>query len=83
MLKERKLTKPVTLVVAIEAAQHEALRYIAYREKRSLAAIARKALDNHIKAKLDQYPKETLVLGPMETLKVEATTGVVKARRAG
>ena len=71
---ERKLRKPVTLVVAIEAAQHDALRYIAYREKRSLAAIAREALDNYIKQKLDQYPEGALEFGTVETLKVEAAT---------
>lgn len=73
-IMERKLGKPVTLVVAIEAAQHDALRYIAYREKRSLAAIAREALDNYIKRKLDQYPKGALEFGSVETLKVEAAT---------
>ncbi len=41
---ERKLTAPVTLFAAIEAAQHEALREIAFTERRSLADVVREAL---------------------------------------
>ena len=41
---EQKLTAPVTLFAAIEAAQHEALREIAFAERRSLADVVREAL---------------------------------------
>ena len=41
---EKKLTAPVTLFAAIEAAQHEALREIAFLERRSLADVVREAL---------------------------------------
>ena len=51
MAVERKLEAPVTLFAAIEAKQHEALREIAFREKRSLADLAREALDALIRSR--------------------------------
>jgi len=50
---ERKLASPVTLFAAIEAEQHEALRAIAFAERRSLADVVRSALD----AFLAQHPR--------------------------
>lgn len=44
MIRERKLTSPVTLFAAIESAQHTALRKIAFDEHRSLADLVREAL---------------------------------------
>jgi len=41
---DKKLTAPVTLFAAIEAEQHEALRAIAFSERRSLADVVREAL---------------------------------------
>jgi hypothetical protein len=41
---DKKLTAPVTLFAAIEAEQHEALRGIAFAERRSLADVVREAL---------------------------------------
>jgi len=46
------LAAPVTLFAAIEAEQHEALRAIAFAERRSLADVVREALD----AFLAQHP---------------------------
>jgi hypothetical protein len=51
----KKLEKPVTLFASIEEHQHEALRYIAYKEKRSIAEIVREALENYIKTKSKEY----------------------------
>lgn len=48
----KKLAAPVTLFAAIEAEQHEALRTIAFAERRSLADVVREALD----AFLAQHP---------------------------
>lgn len=48
MERKKKLEGPVTLFAAIEAAQHEALRTIAFREKRSLADVVRQALTEFI-----------------------------------
>ena len=45
---EKKLSAPVTLFAAIEAAQHEALRAIAFSERRSLADVVREALSGFI-----------------------------------
>jgi hypothetical protein len=44
----RKLNTPVTLFAAIETRQHEALREIAFHERRSLADVVRQALDEFI-----------------------------------
>ena len=41
---DKKLVTPVTLFAAIEAKQHEALRAIAFAERRSLANVVREAL---------------------------------------
>jgi hypothetical protein len=45
---EKKLAAPVTLFAAIEAEQHEALRAIAFSERRSLADVVREALDTFL-----------------------------------
>lgn len=47
---DKKLTAPVTLFAAIEAVQHEALREIAFAERRSLADVVREALDAYLAA---------------------------------
>lgn len=55
MERKKKLEGPVTLFAAIEAKQHELLRTIAFREKRSLADVVRQALseftERHNKAR--------------------------------
>ena len=55
MEKKKKLEGPVTLFAAIESKQHELLRTIAFREKRSLADVVRQALseftERHNKAR--------------------------------
>ena len=45
---DRKLSAPVTLFAAIEAEQHQALREIAFSERRSLADVVREALTGFI-----------------------------------
>ena len=45
---EKKLAAPVTLFAAIEAEQHQALREIAFSERRSLADVVREALTGFI-----------------------------------
>lgn len=45
---DKKLASPVTLFAAIEAEQHEALRTIAFSERRSLADVVREALSQFI-----------------------------------
>jgi len=48
---EKKLTAPVTLFAAIEARQHEALRLIAFAERRSIADVVREAIDRLVAAR--------------------------------
>jgi len=43
MAAEKKLKQPITLFAAIEARQHEALREIAFKRRRSLADVVREA----------------------------------------
>jgi hypothetical protein len=45
---DKKLSEPVTLFAAIEAEQHEALRAIAFYQRRSLADAVREALSSFI-----------------------------------
>ena len=45
---DKKLSAPVTLFAAIEAEQHQALREIAFSERRSLADVVREALAGFI-----------------------------------
>ncbi len=60
-MRAKKLEGPVTLFAAIEAKQHETLRKIAFKERRSLADIVREALTNYIKerATIRARPKAT------------------------
>ena len=45
---DTKLTEPVTLFAQIEAEQHEALRAIAFDERRSIADVVRAALGEYL-----------------------------------
>ena len=47
----KKLEVPVTLFAAIEAEQHEFLRTLAFKERRSLADLVREALADFQKKK--------------------------------
>jgi len=47
----KKLEAPVTLFAAIEADDHEFLRSVAFRERRSLADIVREAIHDYRKKK--------------------------------
>lgn len=48
MAREKKLEAPVTLFAAIETKQHQALREIAFEERRSLADVVREAISHYI-----------------------------------
>jgi hypothetical protein len=56
---DKKLEAPVTLFAAIEAEQHEALRSIAFAERRSLADVVREALAEF----LAQHPAPRRLVG--------------------
>lgn len=68
-----KITKRVVLFASIEEAQHEALHYIAYKEKRSIADITRQALANYIKQKSTEYPIGELKASAIEAVEVKAS----------
>ena len=56
---DKKLSEPVTLFAAIEAEQHQALREIAFSERRSLADVVREALTEFI----SQHPTKRRLAG--------------------
>lgn len=49
--RENRLKGPITLFSAIETHQHDAIRKIAFRERRSIADVVREALDALIKTR--------------------------------
>ena len=49
MARTKKLVAPVTLFAAIEQDQHDALRRLAFEQRRSLADVTRDALTDYIK----------------------------------
>ena len=48
MARDKKMEAPVTLFAAIETAQHDALREIAFEQRRSIADVVREAIGLHI-----------------------------------
>jgi hypothetical protein len=48
MAREKKLEAPVTLFAAIETAQHQALREIAFEQRRSIADVVRDAINQYV-----------------------------------
>lgn len=52
----KKLKKPVTITTIVEEEQHEALRYVAYKERKTMAEIIRAALEEYINKKSEEYP---------------------------
>lgn len=63
MAAKKKIGEPIVLVASIEQAQYEALRYIAYREKRSIADLTREALADFIAQKSQERPPTISVAG--------------------
>jgi len=62
----------VVLFASIDREQHEALRYIAYKEKRSIADVTREALNKYVGEKLTVQIGE-LEPATLETLEVKAS----------
>lgn len=58
---EKKIAAPVTLFAAIEAAQHEALREIAFLEHRSLADVVREAVATYLATHPKKAPSRRLI----------------------
>lgn len=48
MAQGNKLNSPITLFAAIEEKQHEVLRRIAFKERRSIADVVREAIAQYI-----------------------------------
>lgn len=59
MAKGKRVQKPVTVTTVIEESQHEALRYIAYKERTPMAELVRQALDEMIRRQAKKYPIHT------------------------
>ena len=58
---DKKLAAPITLFAQIEAEQHEALRTIAFAERRSLADVVREALTDFLAKHARRAPGRSLV----------------------
>lgn len=52
----KKLRQPVSITTVLEVDQYEALRYMAYKEHRSLADLFRTAVEELIVRKSREYP---------------------------
>ena len=48
MAREKKIEGPVTVFAAIETEQHQALREIAFKERRSIADVVRDAINQYV-----------------------------------
>ena len=48
MAREKKREGPVTLFAAIETKQHQALREIAFKERRSIADVVQEAISQYV-----------------------------------
>ncbi len=60
-MNKKKTEERVTLFAAILKKQHEALRTIAFHERKSLAEITREAIEFYLKNKIKKSPKKTKV----------------------
>lgn len=74
----KKRGSRVVLFASIERAQHDALRYIAYKERRSIADVTREALNNYIEQKSSEYGIDHLEPSAAETLGAKASALVME-----
>jgi len=63
MARERKLEAPVTLFAAIETEQHQALREIAFEQRRSIADVVREAISQYVAKRQARTSRRRLVSG--------------------
>lgn len=63
MARERKLDAPVTLFAAIESEQHQALREIAFEQRRSIADVVREAISQYVAKRSAKTSRRRLVSG--------------------
>ncbi len=80
MSKRKWHGNKVVLFASIEKAQHDALRYIAYKEKRSIADVTREAISKYMGEKLTGYQ-----IGELEptTLEVKASPSGKEVIKSG
>lgn len=69
----RRIGKRVVLFASISEAQHEALRNIGFKERRSIADVTREALEDYIQRKSSEYPLAVPELKATEKVKVESS----------
>ena len=55
--RPRVMKEGVTLFARIEAEQHAALRYLAFKDHGSMAQVVRKALDVYIESRASELPE--------------------------
>lgn len=74
----KKRGSRVVLFASIERAQHDALRYIAYKERRSIADVTRHALNNYIEQKSSEYGTDRLQPSAVQILEAKASALVME-----
>ncbi len=63
MAREKKLEAPVTLFAAIETTQHQALREIAFEQRRSIADVVREAIGKYVAKRPSRMARRRVVSG--------------------
>jgi hypothetical protein len=63
MAREKKLEAPVTLFAAIETKQHQALREIAFEQRRSIADVVREAIGKYVAGRPSRTARRRTVSG--------------------
>ncbi len=63
MAREKKLEAPVTLFAAIETEQHQALREIAFEQRRSIADVVREAISQYVAKRPAKASRRRLASG--------------------
>ena len=72
----KEAAKRVVLYAAIGEPHHDALRYIAFKEKRSVADVTREAIEQYLAAKAREYPIGSIPGG--ETRRIELGKGAIR-----
>jgi hypothetical protein len=67
--------KRVVLYAAIGEPHHDALRFIAFKEKRSVADVTREAIEQYLAMKAREYPIESMPATPGETRTIRLGKG--------
>ena len=66
----KETPKRVVLYAAIGEPHHDALRFIAFKEKRSVADVTREAIERYLAEKAREYPIGSIKAEPGQTKRI-------------